>query len=247
MTESWVNPIGKGLKPARIDMGVDYTGSGPLYAMGAGTITNVYNTGWPGGKFIGLKLDSGQYMYYAENINPSVSVGDRVQAGQKIGQAVGTYPYIEVGWAAPPGTGNAMAATAGQASASGDPGSKSTAYGVSMSNTIASLGGPAGILTPGGIVGQVGSGYPSGSSVDSSGSGTSTSGASLGNIGCVPLIWVVWVIWNAICHQVERRRNLSSGKRDHWAQACEADDQRESGGTSAIPTRCGIGDHTPPV
>ena len=50
----WTNPIGKGAKPSRIDMGVDYTGSFPLYALGSGTITNVYNSGWPGGKFIGL-------------------------------------------------------------------------------------------------------------------------------------------------------------------------------------------------
>lgn len=153
---NYVNPIGPGLIPDRIDMGVDYTGSGPLYALGAGLIVNVNNSGWPGGKFIGLKLDTGQIAYYAENIIPHVSVGDRVIPGQLIGTAVGKFPYVEVGWAAPPGTGTTMAAVAGQAKlgqSQGDPGKYSTGYGVSMSNLIKSLGGPGGIITPGGVQG----------------------------------------------------------------------------------------------
>jgi hypothetical protein len=105
-----VNPIGPGLVPGRTDMGVDYTGSGPLYAIGDGTITNVYNRYWPGGVFIGLKLKStGQYVYYAENISPKVRVGQTVKAGQQIGWANGGSPWIEVGWAAAPGTGNTLA------------------------------------------------------------------------------------------------------------------------------------------
>ena len=31
-----VNPVGSGLRGERVDMGVDYGGSGPLYALGAG-------------------------------------------------------------------------------------------------------------------------------------------------------------------------------------------------------------------
>ena len=87
---SFVNPIGKGLKSSRVDMGVDYTGHGSLYAMGSGTIVNVKNAGWPGGTFIGLHLDTGQYMYYAENIIPHVSTGQRVQTGDLVGTAFGT-------------------------------------------------------------------------------------------------------------------------------------------------------------
>ena len=196
MSTPYVNPIGKGLQSARIDMGVDYTGAGPLYAMGSGTITNVYNTGWPGGKFISLLLDSGpeagKYVYYAENITSAVTVGQKVTAGQQIGTAVGSYPYIEVGWAAPPGTGNAMAASAGEAASGSDPGAKSTAYGVSMSNLIASLGGPSGILTPGGVTGSVGAGYPSdvpGATV----SGTSGS-TGTGLSGCLPFIGIIYLV-----------------------------------------------------
>jgi len=119
-----VNPIGKGLIPSRTDMGVDYTGSGNLYALGDGTITNVYNRGWPGGTFIGLHLKDGRYVYYAENINPKVRVGQKVKAGDLIGYAPGGSPWIEVGWAAAPGTGQTLAAsttgyTEGQATQAG--------------------------------------------------------------------------------------------------------------------------------
>lgn len=181
----WVNPIGKGAQPARIDMGVDYTGRFPLYAMGSGTIVNVLNSGWPGGKFIGLHLDSGQYMYYAENIAPAVHVGEKVSKGQLVGTALGAYPYVEVGWAAPPGTGQTMAAKANQQSHSGDPGATSSAYGKSMSDTIKSLGGPAGILTPGGVKGSVPAGFNTGNATTDSAVGASALP------GCVPLIgWV---------------------------------------------------------
>lgn len=186
-------------------MGVDYTGKGTLYALGSGTITNVYNSGWPGGKFIGLHLDTGAYVYYAENIIPRVSVGQHVSAGTPVATAVGSYPYTEVGWAAAPGTGQTLAAATGQAAkgqSAGDPGKYSTAYGVSMSNLIKSLGGPAGILTPGGIQGTVSGSFPSGSSADTGASGS----AMLP--GCIPLIGWIWVIWYALQYCQKLRRNI---------------------------------------
>jgi LysM repeat protein len=144
------NPIGPGLTPGRVDMGVDYGGAGPVYALGNGTITSIYNSGWPGGGFIGLQLSdgSGRYAYYAEDISPAVQVGQTVTAGQLIGHATGG--GIEVGWAAPPGTGQTMAAATGQDQAGlaqGDPGYYPTGYGVNFSNLIRSLGGPAGIIS----------------------------------------------------------------------------------------------------
>jgi LysM repeat protein len=78
----FVNPIGAGLSPGRVDAGVDYGGAGPLYAIGDGPITSIYNSAWPSGAFIGLRLDDGRYAYYAEDISPSVQVGDSVSAGQ---------------------------------------------------------------------------------------------------------------------------------------------------------------------
>lgn len=198
-------------------MGVDYTGAYNLYAMGAGTITNLYNSGWPGGTFIGLKLDTGQFMYYAENIAVAsgLQVGQRVTAGQKLGTARNAYPYTEIGWAASPGTGETMAAATGESAAGqakGDPGLYSTAYGVSMSNTIASLGGPAGIQSPGGIQGTVSGNYPGGTSTDAA------TTAALG--GCVPLIWMVYLaVQNAkklgrfIPSRQRRNRRRKNGKR----------------------------------
>ena len=148
--DQYKNPIGPGLTHGRVDMGVDYGGAGPVYALGNGEITSVYNSGWPGGGFIGLQLSdgSGRYVYYAEDISPAVQVGQTVTAGQLIGHATGS--GIEVGWAAPPGTGQTMAAATGQDKAGlaqGDPGYYPTAYGVNFSNLVRSLGGPAGIVS----------------------------------------------------------------------------------------------------
>jgi hypothetical protein len=159
--------------------------------MGSGVITSIRNSGWPGGTFIGLHLDSGQYMYYAENIIPHVSMGQRVQAGQLVGTAVGTYPYTEIGWAAPPGTGGTMAAQSGQSSkgqAAGDPGKYPTGYGVNMSNLIKSLGGPPGIVS-GPIQGGIPANYASLS--------TPTGSTQSALTGCVPLIYQIWQVYNA--------------------------------------------------
>jgi len=193
----FVNPIGPGLSGERVDMGVDYGGKGPLYALGSGVITAIANSGWPGGTFIGLHLDSGQYMYYAEDIAPAVRVGQRVSAGQLVGTATGGSSGIEVGWAAPPGTGQTMAAQAGQIPTSGDPGAHATAYGESMSNLIASLGGPKGVTT-GQIVGTVPGDYFSASP------DASTSAAGLG-AGCVPMVYSIYLVWGFLCRAASTR------------------------------------------
>jgi|SRR5579864_2389961 len=152
-TAVYANPVGAGLRPERIDQGVDYGGPGALYALGAGTIASVYNSGWPGGTFIALRLEAGpyagQYVYYAEDIAPAVAVGDHVTAGQLIGHATGGPSGIELGWAAAPGSGNSLASQAGQIAAGlqhGDAGAYSTAYGVAFNDLIKSLGAPSGIL-----------------------------------------------------------------------------------------------------
>ena len=45
-----------GLTPERIDMGVDYAGYGPIYAIGDGIVLTTTVPGWPGGTMIGLRL-----------------------------------------------------------------------------------------------------------------------------------------------------------------------------------------------
>jgi murein DD-endopeptidase MepM/ murein hydrolase activator NlpD len=181
------NPIGAGLSPERIDMGVDYGGSGPLYALGSGTIANLYNSGWPGGTFLTIHLDSGQYVYYAEDIQPLVNVGQKVTGGEHIANATGGSSGIEIGWAAPPGTGETMAASAGQQSKSGDPGSVSTAFGQLMSELIASLGGPAGKLQ-GAISGSIPSsfGITPGTSQATANLTSSITSTGLGGILSIP-------------------------------------------------------------
>lgn len=140
-----------GLTPERVDMGVDYGGSGPVYAMGPGVVTNTSQS-WKGaqgapypGYFISYKFtggpDKGKYVYVAEDIWPSVRVGQQVNSNTIIGRMKGG---IETGWAAPPGSGNTMAAVSGEASPSGDPGSVSTAYGANFNALLRSLGVPAG-------------------------------------------------------------------------------------------------------
>lgn len=114
-----MSPIGPGLTLGRTDQGVDWGGSGPLYAINAGTIVNVYNSGWPGGTFIVLRLDKppagipSPDIYYAEDIIPLVSIGQHVNAGDLIGRATGGSSGIELGFADPNAIGQALAARQG--------------------------------------------------------------------------------------------------------------------------------------
>lgn len=91
----------------RIDQGVDYSGSGPIHALGSGTIVDVYNSGWPGGTFIDEHLITGGYWYTAENVTPNVHIGEHVTSSTVIGELTGG---TEMGWAAPPpDTGESLA------------------------------------------------------------------------------------------------------------------------------------------
>jgi len=59
---SYVNPLRSvsGLVPERIDEGVDFGGTGPVYALGDAVVTNAgQNAGWPGGGWITYQLTDG--------------------------------------------------------------------------------------------------------------------------------------------------------------------------------------------
>jgi hypothetical protein len=95
------------LVPQRIDQGVDYGGSGSIYALGPGTIDlyqNRNDSGWPGGTFISYKLSdgpaSGKVIYLAENIdlNPALKSGSFVFSGTVLGTLVNASPDSESGW-----------------------------------------------------------------------------------------------------------------------------------------------------
>jgi murein DD-endopeptidase MepM/ murein hydrolase activator NlpD len=132
------------LSPERIDQGVDYSGYGPIYAVGDGVVLSTVNGGWPGGTFIAYRLSdgpaSGLVVYAAEDIDPLVTVGQSVSPGTVLGTMYEGPDGIETGWADPSGDGTTMAADAGQFS-----GANSTAFGSNFSQLLASLGAPGGI------------------------------------------------------------------------------------------------------
>ena len=82
---SYANPLRSvnGLNPERIDQGVDYSGFGPIYAIGDGVVLSTANSGWPGGTFIAYRLTDGPanglVVYAAEDINPAGRVGQQRQ------------------------------------------------------------------------------------------------------------------------------------------------------------------------
>jgi hypothetical protein len=193
---AYVNPIGKGLTftgGGRIDEGVDFVGSGPLYAMSSGTITSISKSGWPGTNYILLHMDDNKYVYYAENIQPNVHAGERVTAGQLIGMARGYPPYIEVGWATPT-PGNALAHshyTEGQQTAEG--------------KDFAALLNKFGWKIPG----AASSSSLGGSGVTLASNVTPSTSAALP--GCVPLIGVIYLA----IQSCKRIRRVQSPKRNY--------------------------------
>lgn len=192
---SYANPIGSWAVPMRIDQGVDYGGSGPLFAIDDGVITNVSGPGWPGGTYIVLKMDhpvaGAQNFYYAENIAPAVSVGQRVKAGQVIGHARGSFPFTELGFSnSDPHRDNTLANQTGQSQrgiAHGDPGTYTTGWGLAASNFIKSLGGKPGIISPGGISGSVPNiGNPGATAPQQASTTSAFSSGGLGGILSIP-------------------------------------------------------------
>lgn len=165
ITNGYANPLARiqNLNPERIDMGVDYSGTGPILAIGAGRIIAISNSGWPNGTFIEEHLMGGKYAgknwYDAEDITPLVHPGQIVKAGEPIGTVFQGGSGIEIGWSEGDG-GNTIAAQLGQIPGAGDAGGWSTAAGISASNLLHSLGAPAGVMQAGGPHGTMPAGYP---------------------------------------------------------------------------------------
>jgi hypothetical protein len=94
-----------GLVAERIDDGVDFAGSGPVYALGDAVVTGATgsNFGWPGGGWITYRLTSGPgvglVVYVAEDIIPGVVAGQRVSPSTVIGTMYSGGDGIETGWA----------------------------------------------------------------------------------------------------------------------------------------------------
>ena len=159
----YVDPLRavNGLQAGRIDMGVDYVGSGPVLALGDGRVTVATDddsgpsscwgrTCWPGGIVV-YRLRhgafAGKYVYVAENVTVRVHAGQRVRAGERIAVAHGGFPYMETGWASGSGVETLAIADRHQCSCD-DPGGWSAVEGRNFSGLMVLLGAPAGHLQP---------------------------------------------------------------------------------------------------
>jgi len=145
-TGGYANPLRSiaALSPERIDQGVDYSGFGPIYAIGDGVVLMTVGPGWPGGTFIAYRLTGGAarglVVFAAEDIEASVQVGDRVTSNTVIGHVYAGPDGIETGWADGASLPDTMARRFGQFD-----GSNSTAFGVNFSQFLQSLGAPGGV------------------------------------------------------------------------------------------------------
>lgn len=136
-----------GLIPERIDQGVDFGGTGPIYALGNAVITKATatNYGWPGGGWITYRLTSGPgkglVVFVAEYIRPTVSAGQHVTADTVIANMYQGGGGIETGWAMANGfTAESQLAEAGGISGAGP---FPTVVGLNLEELLQTLGVPA--------------------------------------------------------------------------------------------------------
>ncbi len=146
------------LVPQEIDQGVDYCGSGPIYALGDGVVTNLYDVNWPSGTFVSYRLTTGPaaglVVYVAENVAPTVTVGERVNAATVVGVLHDAKTCLETGWARATGPAG-YAAGYGQFN-----GKNSTAYGINFSALLQALGARPGLPQPDGAAGTLPATWP---------------------------------------------------------------------------------------
>lgn len=158
----YVNPLRevRDLTPRRIDLGVDYAGSGPLLAIGRGLVTTASDTDsgppscwaiscWPGGGIVVYRLldgpFAGKYVYVAEHLAVTVRAGQTVRPGQRVATLYAGYPWSEWGWAAGPGP-EALGMRDGHRCPCSDPGGWSTIDGRNMNRLLVRLGAPSASL-----------------------------------------------------------------------------------------------------
>jgi hypothetical protein len=137
-----------GLIPERVDMGCDFGGSGPIYALGNAVITNAtdQNSGWPGGGWITYQLTSGPaaglQVYVAEDVTPAVQVGQKVTSSTVVANMFNGSAGIETGWAMPDGlSAESQLPVAGGVSGGGP---FPTEVGLDFDSLLQTLGVPAG-------------------------------------------------------------------------------------------------------
>jgi hypothetical protein len=161
--ERYCNPFRAvtGLVPERIDQGVDYACSGPIYAMGPGVVDVYHNrddSGWPGGTFISYKLTAGpaagKTIFLAENIdlNATLHTGSHVFSGTVLGTQINASPQSETGWGVP-GAGYTAEHSCYVEGCT-------TALGVNFNDLLVCLKAPSGVMGTTGCC-TSSAGYPS--------------------------------------------------------------------------------------
>lgn len=145
-------------------MGVDFGGSGPVYAVGDAVITNAEgdNAGWPGGGWITYQLTDGPAkglsVYVAEDVTPTVTVGQQVNSSTVVGNMYDGGDGIETGWAMPDGaSAESQLAAAGGI---GGGGPFPTEVGLNFEELLQSLGVPAASNRADAPSGLLPAGYP---------------------------------------------------------------------------------------
>ncbi len=138
----------------RIDEGVDYSGTGPVHALGKGQVVYVNSTGqWfpPAPDYIAYRLSGGAAkgftVYIGECITINVHVGELITTKTVLGDMFDCGYGIEIGWANGHRLPDASAAKCYRRhdNAGGD---NPSGYGMNFSALLARLGAP-----PGRIVG----------------------------------------------------------------------------------------------
>jgi len=136
-----------GLIPERIDMGADFGGTGPIYALGDGVVTSAMTAaGWPGGGWITYRLTDGPaaglMVFVAEDVTPNVQVGQAVTSSTVIASMFNGGAGIETGWAQPDGSSaESQLPEAGGISGGGP---FPTKVGLNFDALLQALGVPAG-------------------------------------------------------------------------------------------------------
>ena len=161
----YLNPLRAvtGLVPERIDEGVDFAGTGPVYALGDAVVTNAgWNAGWPGGGWITYRLtdgpDAGLMVYLAEDVTPTVPIGQHVTASTVIARMWNGGDGIETGWAQ--ATGLTAESALPEAGGIGGGGPFPTMVGLNFDLLLQLLGVPAAPNAGGAAYGVLPAKYP---------------------------------------------------------------------------------------
>jgi hypothetical protein len=158
--DGYLNPLRgvTSLLPQEVDQGVDYCASGPIYALGDGTVVSTYDNQWPSGVFISYRLSNGPakglYVYDAEDVTPTVTIGEHVTPDTVVGIVHDALTCLETGWADPPSYPERAAAH------SEFNGENSTAYGLNFNTLLLALGSRPGLPQPDGPPGPIPASWP---------------------------------------------------------------------------------------